>query len=263
MKELKKSLKKNEKAINIILPVVFGILFFIFWQFGGLHALLRLRKFQLPYPSDVIEVFATQMNILLMNGKTTVIEAIVGLCIGSCSGFLIAVIATVFSKWGYGGLTLISAFNSIPNMALAPIMNNWFGRGMGSKIAVVIFFTMAPMALNAYRGLNVLPPFSLDLMKSFNATKTDIFFKLRLQNCIPSIFTALKVGIPASLISAICAEFFTSNSGLGYKISAVLAMGKNAEGWAYITVAAVAGIIMYGIISLVERYAIRWHASQR
>ena len=263
MKEFKKTLKANEKAINFVLPVAFGVLFFLLWQYGVLHGVMRLKKFQLPYPMDIVDVFKTQWEILMMNGKTTVIEAVVGLLIGSCAGFLIALIATVFNKWGYGGLLLISAFNSIPNMAFAPIMNNWFGRGIGSKIAVVIFFTMAPMALNAYRGLNVLPPFSLDLMKSYNASGLEIFMKLRFPNCIPSIFTALKVGIPASLISAICAEFFTSNSGLGYKISAVLAMGKNAEGWAYIAVAAFVGIALYGLISLVERYATRWHASQR
>ncbi|NCC45294.1 MAG: ABC transporter permease subunit [Clostridia bacterium] len=224
---------------------------------------MGLKPYDLPVPSEIGKVFITQTAVLWRNFWVTAVEAIVGLVIGSLMGFGVAVIASLFPGWGYGGLALMSAINAIPTTAMAPIMSNWFGRGMGSKIAVVIFFSMAAMAINTYRGLTVLPPFAIDLMSSYNATKKEIFLKLRLPNCVPSIFTALKVTCTTSMLSAIIAEFFSSYAGLGYKVNTVLQMGKNDEGWAYIACAAAFGILLYLIISLVESRVTRWHASQR
>lgn len=258
--------KKNlidTKGFRIGAPIIFGICFLLFWQYGGLHWLLHIQPYDLPVPTQIGEVFLKEYPVLWRNTVVTVTEAVVGLIIGSILGFGVAVLASGFPRWGYGGLALMSAINAIPTNAMAPIMNNWFGRGMGSKIAVVIFFTMTAMAINTYRGLTVLPPFSLDLMKTYNATKKEIFFSLRLPNCVPSIFTALKVTTTTSMLSAIIAEFFSSYAGLGFRINSVLQEGKNAEGWAYIVCAAAFGIIMYMIVSLVERRTTKWHASQR
>lgn len=193
----------------------------------------------------------------------TIFEAAVGLGIGSVIGFAIAVLASWLPRWGYGGLALMSAFNAIPTNAMAPIMNNWFGRGVGSKIAVVTFFVMTATAINMYRGLMVTPAFSMDLMYSYNASKKEIFRYLRLPNCLPSVFTTLKVTTTTSMLSAIIAEFFSSYSGLGFRVNSVLQEGKNAIGWAYIVCAAVFGIFMYLMVCLVEKRAIKWHASQR
>jgi NitT/TauT family transport system permease protein len=253
----------DKKAARILLPIFFGVFFFFFWEQGGLHWLLGLKPYDLPVPSDIAQVFARDYKILWKNTQVTAFEALVGLVVGSLLGFGVAVFATVFSKWGYGGLALMSAINAIPTTAMAPIMNNWIGRDIGSKIAVVIFFTMAAMAINTYRGLTVLPPFSLDLMTTYNATKREIFFKLRLPNCVPSIFTALKITCTTSMLSAIIAEFFSSYAGLGYKVNTVLQMGKNAEGWAYIACAAAFGILMHLIVTMVESRVTKWHASQR
>jgi NitT/TauT family transport system permease protein len=176
----------------------------------------------------------------------------------------VAVIATRFPKWGYGGLTLVSAFNAIPIVALSPIMNRWFSTGMAQKVGVVTVVTMAAMAINAYRGLNDLKPFSLDLMRSYAAEEKTAFFKLRLWSSLPSVFTALKINITSAMIAAIVSEYFAaSTAGLGFGIKDNLRKAEMATGWAYITVASVAGIILYLAIILVEKRAIRWHSSQR
>jgi NitT/TauT family transport system permease protein len=158
---------------------------------------------------------------------------------------------------------MISAFNAIPIIALAPVANNWFGMGMGSKIAVVAVFTMATMAINVYRGLNVLKPFSQDLMLSYAADKKTIFVKLRLPNSLPNILTALKICSTSSIMAAIISEFFSSFQGIGFEMSTALKLADMSNAWAYILIAAVFGIVMYSIILLVERYAMSWHTSQR
>ena len=123
---------------------------------------------------------------------------------------------------------------------------------------------MAAMALNAYSGLNNLNPYSIDLMHSVAANKWTIFTKLRLPNSLPHLFTATKINIASSIIAAIISEYFAaSTAGLGFGIKDNLRKAEMAMGWSYIVVASLAGVILYCIILLVERDALKWHASQK
>lgn len=255
-------LKKGNLA-NALMAMLFGILFILFWQKGGFHAVLRLRPYQLPLPNEIIEALIENFDVVMVHTRYTMTEALAGILLGSAAGFLFAVLTTLFPRWGSGGLKLVTAINAIPMIAMAPIMNNWFGMDMGSKIAVVTMFTMAPMTINAYRGLTVLRPFALDLMNSYAADQKTIFWKLRLPNCIPNVLTAMKINTTVGLMAAIISEFFVSHHGIGFELSTVLKLSQMSLGWAYIVDAAVCGILLYCVVSAVERYAIKWHASQR
>jgi NitT/TauT family transport system permease protein len=255
--------KKRKQAMDFILPMAFGLLVFMMWEIGGLHFILRLKPYQLPVPSQIFQAFTANLYALWKNGLFTLTEALAGLIIGSIAGFLVAVTATLFPKWGYFGLVLISAFNAIPIIAMSPIMNNWFGMGIGSKIAVVSVATMAAMAMNVHWGMTRLKPFAEDLMKSYACNKREIFFKLRLPNSAPSIVTALKISTTTSMIAAIVSEFFTSQQGIGYEMSTLVKLSRMPLAWSYIFLAAFSGIFLYGLVSLVERYALKWHSSNK
>jgi len=252
------------KVINILWPLAFGFAFIMIWQLGFLHKILDLKPFQLPIPTEIASTLAQNLTKALKDCGVTISGALIGMIIGSFFGFMIAVIATIFPKWGYGGMILITAFNAVPIVALSPMMNLWFTTGMGQKIGVVTVVCMAAMAINAYSGLNSIKPFSIDLMHSVAANKWTIFTKLRLPNSLPNIFTAFKINIASAIIAAIISEYFAaSTSGLGFGIKDNLRKAEMAMGWSYIVVASVAGVLLYCIILLVERDAIKWHASQK
>jgi len=254
---------KNTKAQKIILPAAVGLAFLAFWQFGGIHALLHFKQFQLPVPLTIVKTLIDNLPKMLSDTWVTMSGALVGMAIGSLLGFLVAVIATGFPKWGYPALIIISLFNSIPIVALSPIMNRWFSNGFGQKVGVVTIVCMATMAINSYRGLNDLKPFSLDLLDSFAAPKSAKFFKLRLPNCLPSIYTAMKINIANALVAAMISEYFASStSGLGFSIKDNLRKALMAKGWSCIVMAALAGMLMYSVITLAESRAVKWHASQ-
>jgi NitT/TauT family transport system permease protein len=256
--------KVPDRLKKFLWPAVFGLGFLLAWQLGGFHALLGFKPFQLPVPTEIVRTLAENMPKALGDCFVTVSGAIAGMLIGSSIGFAVAALATAFPAWGYGGLIVLSAFNAVPIVALSPIMNRWFPTGMGQKIGVVTVVTMAAMAINAYRGLSDLKPFSLDLMRSYAARKRTVFFSLRLPNCLPSVFTALKINITSAMIAAIVSEYFASStSGLGFGIKDNLRKAEMAMGWAYITIASVAGIALFLVIAAIERRAIRWHPSQR
>lgn len=255
---------KSDKILSYALPIGFGVLFILLWQFGFFHMVLNLQVYQLPFPTDIAVSLASNIGKTMNDCFVTISGALAGMVLGSLIGFAVAVIATCFPKWGYGGMIVISAFNAIPIVALSAIMNLWFSTGMAQKIGVVTIVCMAAMALNAYSGLNNLKPFSHDLMQLCAASEWTVFKKLRLPNCLPYIFTACKINIAAAIISAIISEYFASSTeGLGFGIKDNLRQAEMAGGWSYIVVASIAGVVLYGIIILVERRAIKWHASQR
>jgi NitT/TauT family transport system permease protein len=255
---------RAEKLKNILWPLAAGVALVLAWEFGGFHAVFGLERYQLPIPSEILATLMANWPKAMYDCGITVSGGLIGMVLGSLIGFIVAVIATQFPTWGYGGLTVISAINAVPIVALSPIMNRWFSDGMSQKIGVVTVVTMAAMAINAYRGLNDLRPFALDLMKSYAAEEGTIFARLRLPNCLPSVFTALKINITSAMIAAIVSEYFASSTnGLGFGIKDNLRKAEMAMGWAYITVASIAGIALYLVIALIERKAIGWHASQR
>jgi NitT/TauT family transport system permease protein len=258
--------KQLKSFTSVLYPVLFGILLFGLWQGGILNKILHTDSFTLPLPSRIGGIISENLPKIMLNIKATVIVAVCGLLLGSLLGYLIAIIATFFPKWGAGGLNIVSAFNAVPIVALAPVITNWTKdfskdaniRSMLAKILVVMVVCTASMSVNAFRGLTELQPFSEDLMKTYAASKVNTFVKLRLPNSVPYIFIALKVSVPASVISALVSEYFAEYIvGVGRQIRENIILAQYATAWAYISVACLIGIIMYAILMVCEGILLR------
>lgn len=254
---------KRVFSTGVILPLLAGFIFLMMWELQLFHKLFDLKKYQLPLPSAIAEAMKDNFSMLLSYTGYTLSEAVLGMLVGSAFGFFIALVATAWPRWGSGSLTLVAALNAVPIVALAPIMNLWFGDGMGSRIAIVTATTMAAMAMNAYKGMAAIDPLALDLMHSYAAGKPAVFRYLRIRNSLPYVFTALKINATASMIGAIVGEFFFSSKGLGYLLSNSIKVAKMPLGWSCIVLAAIAGVIFYLLVERLEKVFIKWHPSQR
>ena len=252
---------KKERMMSIIYPVLFAVLLLVAWQSQILHHILGTDTFTLPLPGRILTIMRDNYSKILTDVFATLIVALIGLLCGSILGYLLAILATALPKWGIGGLNLASAFSAVPIIAIAPIMTNLTKdvsedpniRSMVAKILVVMLTCTVSMSTNAYRGFIELKPFSKDLMKSYAADGWTIFRKLRIPNCMPYIFTALKVSVPASIISALVSEYFAEYIiGVGRQIRENIVLAQYATAWAYIITACLMGIIMYGILMLAE-----------
>jgi len=255
MKELK------DKITPILYPVLFGLLVLVLWQTEILHKLIGADTFTLPLPGRIFRIVSENLPKVLLNTKATVTVALGGLFLGSVLGYLLAIIASAFPKWGKGGLTVVSAFNAIPIIAIAPIMNNLTKdfsrdpntRSMLAKMLVVMITCTVSMSINAFRGFTELKPFSEDLMHSYAANKFTLFRKLKVPNSVPYIFTALRVSVPASVISAMVSEYFAEYIiGVGRQIRENIVLAQYATAWAYISAAFVIGVSMYVILLIFE-----------
>lgn len=251
----------KDRVTGLLYPIIFGVIFLILCQTQVIHKIIGADVFTLPLPNRIVQIISENIPRIMVNVNSTLIVSVCGLILGSILGYLLAIIATIFPRGGVGGLTIAAAFNAIPIIVIAPIFNNLTKdissdpniRSMVAKTLVVTVFCMASMSINAYRGLNELPPFSEDLLISYAASKLTIFKKLRLPNSIPYIFTALRVTVPGSIISAVVSEYFAEYViGVGRQIRENIVTAQYATAWAYIAVACVMGIIMYIILLFAE-----------
>lgn len=264
-KSLFKRLHENKKflaAESIFLPVLLGLVIYLLWQFQILHKILNTNTFVLPLPSRIGHIITGNWSRIVVDIKATMTVTLIGLAVGVLAGYLIAVLASVFPLWMKSGVTIVAAFNAIPIVALAPVMTNWTKdvssdanfRSMVAKTIVVAIVSMANMSINAYRGLTELKPYSEDLMRTVAAGRMKVLFKLRIPNSVPYIFTALKVAVPSSIISAIVSEYFAEYIvGVGRKIRENIVLAQYSTAWAYITVACVLGILMYVVLMIIQK----------
>lgn len=248
---------------SIVPPVAVFVVVIALWQLQVFHALLNIKLFQLPLPSQIVEAFGKRNEDLWTGSWYTIGEAVGGLALGASLGFITALL---FVQWGgfrRGLMPLAVSTNAIPIIAITPIISRWLGFDQVTRIVVVAIMTFAPMVVSAYKGLTSLNNESLDLMQSYAATPMQTFLKLRLPSSLPYVFSALKVGATASIIGAVVAEFFNSIGGVGKLIANNIQSGDFALAWCGVVIVTLVGLALYGIISLLERLLVPWEAGQR
>ena len=129
---------------------------------------------------------------------------------------------------------------------------------MVAKILVVMLIAAANMSLNAYRGLTELKPYAKDLMATYAAKRHTTLIKLQLPNSVPYIFVALKVSVPASIMTAIVSEYFAEYiTGVGRQIRENIVLAQYPTAWAYIATACMLGIVSYVILMIVQSILLR------
>jgi NitT/TauT family transport system permease protein len=254
---------RGRRWTRIIAPIVVSVVLIGLWESGALHRLFNVREFTLSYPSQIVGALVDNQSQLWRHATTTLTEAVLGYAIGSTLGFLIALATATYSAIRGTVLPVMNGLNSMPIVALAPLMTLYFGTGPASKVAVVTLMTTAPMAVTAYKGLTSIDIPALELMRSIAASRTEEFRKLRIPSSLPFVFTALKLNVTLALIGAIIAEFFSAISGLGMAMNRALVSFDLPLAWATMAIAGAAGVVFYLLVGLAERLVIPWHASQR
>lgn len=252
------------KRITPNLPaLILFIAVLLLWE-GAVWA-LAIQRFLLPAPSVILDAFVTNLPRLVHIGWFTTKEALGGFAIGCLAGIGVALATARWTTANEALMPFAIAANSVPIIAFAPILNNWFGvDNPFSKMMIVAVIVFFPMMINTVRGLTTVEPAMLELMRSYAAGEFAILRKVRLPNALPYMFNAFKIAATLSMIGAVVSEYFGGNrSALGVFITQEAAQFRFQNAWAAIIIACVIGIAFYGVVLLAERVAIPWHSSMR
>ena len=219
----------------------------------------------IPPPTSIWAAIARESNLLLKSAIATFTEAIGGLIIGTLAGLFVG-FAT--ARWAVARdimLPLAIGASTIPLIAIAPIINNWFGvLNPLSKMMMAALLVFFPIVINVTRGLVEVQPSQLELMRSYAATPTEILRKVRVPNMLPFLFTALKVATTLAFIGAIVGEYFGGTSEvIGRIVLTSMSSGSFSLAWAGIIIGALGAIVSYLVVSVAERVLIPWHTALR
>jgi NitT/TauT family transport system permease protein len=152
----------------------------------------------------------------------------------------------------------ISGLYATPTIALAPLFILWFGIGIWSKVIVVITLVLFPVTINTESGLRTTSERLIEMLRSFGATRSQIFYKISLPSALPFILVGLKLGIGRGLIGVVVAELFGSRAGLGRLISQSADAFNMPELFAGVVILAVAGIVMTAGFGWLEERLVPW-----
>jgi NitT/TauT family transport system permease protein len=222
----------------------------------------RLPAFMLPSPMDVWSrlVRALADGSLLRNTLVTLIEVLGGLGIGMVValslGYALAKSPTAERLLA----PYVVASQSVPTVAIAPLLVIWFGPGMFSKILVAALIVFFPVLVNSIVGVRSVPEELKDLMRSLRATRWQVFTKLEAPAAMPVILGGLKIGATLSVIGAVVGEFVGSDAGLGFLINVGRGQYDTALVFVAILVLVVMALALYAVVDYLERRLLRWRS---
>ncbi|MXX50329.1 MAG: ABC transporter permease [Chloroflexi bacterium] len=229
-----------------------------------------LNDLNLPHLQMIAEAFAQPARrngelllarILADAGLYTFSEAIFGFAFGAALGFVLGALFAHSRLLERGLLPYVVASQTVPILAIAPMVVIWLGAGPLSVAVIAAYLTFFPVTINTLRGMQSPAAEQVDLLRSYAASRWTIMWKLRLPAALPYIFTALKVSATASVVGAIIGELPSGiGAGLGRAIldfSSDYSLVSTPKLWASIVMAAAVGIVFFAAVSLCERVALR------
>ncbi|ALI56127.1 ABC transporter permease [Celeribacter marinus] len=255
--------RADTQVERIAYPAGFGLLVLLLWEIAV--RVFEISPALLPPPTAIGAAIMGSLPILWEDWVQTVVKgALNGLWMGSAAGIAVALVIDRYDFLKRGLLPVANFMAALPIVGLAPIMVMWFGFDWQSKAAVVAIMVFFPMLVNTLGGLASTDTMQRDLMRTYAAGHVATLVKLRIPAALPFVFNGLKIATTLALIGAIVAEYFGSPiRGMGFRITTEMGRLATDMVWAEITISALTGTALYGLVALIEKRVTFWHPSQR
>jgi NitT/TauT family transport system permease protein len=243
-------------------PAAVLVGFLVSWQL--VVSVFGIKQFILPAPLAIAAAWTTYFEEIWAAARYTLVEIIAGLLIGCAAGLLAGGVTARFVAVREAILPFAIAANSVPILAFAPIFNNWFGVDKQlSKAAVAAVLCFFPVMINTIRGLTTVSPAAVELMRSYAAPDRTTFWKVRVPNALPFVFTALRLATTLATIGAVVGEYFAApRASLGQYIATHSSFLNFERSWAAIVFATAIGIILYLVVAILERIFMPWYGAR-
>lgn len=237
-------------------PLLLVALLFIVWQ--AATAIWRIHPWLLPSPMAVVRAAIEARAILVPHIAQTVLETLVGFGAALVVGLVLALAIDLSATLRRAIYPLLVTSQTIPIIAVAPLLVIWFGYGLLPKVIVVGLVCFFPIVVNAADGLRATDPDLIALLQSMGATRRQVFFKVRVPAALPALFTGVKIAVTYSVIGAIIGEWVGASRGLG--VFMLRASNSFRTDWVFASIAIVSllSLLLFLAVVVLERLALPW-----
>ena len=213
----------------------------------------------LPTPTGIVQALIDNWDVISVHTLQTLLETVLGMAAATLLGLLLAALLDI-SLWTRRAIyPLLVTSQTIPMIALAPLLLIWFGLDLGPKVIVVTLYCFFPIAVACADGLASADPELMKLLRSMRASRWQALWLVRLPGAMPSFFSGLRIAATYSVTGAIFGEYVGAFQGLGIYMKTSANSHVIVLVFAAILVTAALSLLLFGLVSLIERIALPWY----
>ncbi|MGI6361122.1 MAG: ABC transporter permease [Bacillota bacterium] len=246
----------HKKLIDIkdkLLPLATILIVIIIWQIIAQSGVVP--GYMLPAPLAVAQAFMADLSVLLGHLKVTLIEALAGLGLSIILGFMLALLMDRYETLKKAFYPLLVVTQTVPPIAIAPLLVLWFGFGLSPKILLIVVVCFFPIAVGFLHGFAAADADEMQLLRSMGANKRQIFRYIKLPSSLPYFFSGLKVSTAYCVVSAVIAEWLGGTAGLGVYMTRVRKSYDFESMFAVIILIAALSIVLMLAVTFLEKRA--------
>jgi NitT/TauT family transport system permease protein len=245
----------DRPAVTSALPFAGAASILLLWQF--LVPLAGVPAYILPTPATIFSALARQWPLFLSNFWPTAVESLAGFFAGNLAAVLLAIVFVHNKTVSRMYFPVVLFFNTIPVLALSPIIILIFGLGMTPKIVIAAVICFFPTLVNMIRGLDSATPNEHELFRILSASRSEIFWRLRLPRALPMLFASLRIASATAVIGAIVGEWIGAEKGLGALIIQATFNYQSDRLYAAIVLSSALSILLFVFVVVMERRFLR------
>ncbi|MGZ5308972.1 MAG: ABC transporter permease [Solirubrobacterales bacterium] len=252
---------------KVLAPAALVVLLLCLWQAAAdwdvLANLLKIEDFLVPSPTQIASALWEDRSLLAADAWVTLREVVLGFLLAVVLGLGCAIVLHLSETLRRAVYPLLVASQTVPVIAIAPILIVWFGFGIGPKLAIIALVCFFPITVNTLDGLRSVDPDQVKMMRTLDAGRWQILRRVEAPSALPFAFSGAKIAVAIAVIGAVFGEWAGSSSGLGHLMLEASAQLLTARLFAAIAVLSAMAICLFGLLALAERRLIPWNHPER
>jgi NitT/TauT family transport system permease protein len=259
--DAKRRARKLRQALRpVVVPTLAVIVLFILWELGV--RAFGIPEYILPAPTQIYAATMEAWEVMLRHTGSTLTTIMLGFVISIIISLPLAVLVTSSPNVAHAVYPILVLIQSIPKVALAPILVLALGAGEASRVTVTFLVAFFPLVISTATGLLAAPPELIELSRSLRASRFQQLFLVRLPYSVPFVFSGLKLAMTFSVVGAVVGEFVAADKGLGYQIMSATAFFRTSLAFGALLILSFLGIVLFQAVVVVERVFFPWAAQE-
>lgn len=252
--------RKSGNTTNNIYPILSILAILALWECLSVFEIVP--SFMLPTPAETVQAFVHDFGLLMSHMKVTLIETLVGTLIGISIGFLSAVLMDRWDPAYKAMYPLIVLTQTIPAVAIAPLLVLWFGYKMLPKVILIVLITFFPIVIGVLDGFRSADRDAINLLRSMGASEWQIFRHIKFPNALPNFFSGLRITVAYAVVGAVLAEWLGGFAGLGVYMTRVKKSFAYDKMFAVIFLISIISLILIWLVNVLQKKCMPWEREE-